>query len=89
MSTAAACRLRTSSSLRFSTPVSVDTGHGLLCGCTDIPLAVSLVTDLVFAILPTIFIRKVQMARKTKLCVIPVLSLGFLYGQLPRTISLR
>jgi len=48
------------------------------CGYTDEAIGVSIVTDLVFAVLPTIFIWKVQMARKTKLCVIPVLSLGFL-----------
>jgi hypothetical protein len=51
--------------------------------CTDKRSGVSLVTDLVFAVLPTIFIWKVQMARNTKLCVIPVLSLGFLCGKIP------
>jgi hypothetical protein len=61
----------------------------ILCGCTEKKSGVSLVTDLVFAVLPTIFIWKVQMARNTKLCVIPVLSLGFLYEQSSLTVSLR
>lgn len=39
---------------------------------------VSVVTDLVFASLPVILLWKVQLNRKTKMAIIPVLSLGFL-----------
>lgn len=40
---------------------------------------VSVVTDLIFAILPAVLLWKIQMSLKKKMFVIPVLSLGFLY----------